>query len=175
MEVRCSALCLIWKINFFWSKFQFYADLHQLSKAHSQAASLLKHTQMDPLLRNNIKQILEATRPLSFCQFQVSNDNQLKLIDHWIECGHPYRNQLLLTMMLWPVYKACKGLWRSSSHLLLNYLPTLETLEILFISKRVDFMVLFDISVPTTTFTFHFTNFYATLEKSTICSTSECL
>lgn len=67
MEVRCSALCLIWKIIFFWSKFQFYADLHQLSKAHSQAASLLKHTQMDPLLRNNIKQILEATRPLSFC------------------------------------------------------------------------------------------------------------
>ncbi|KAJ6632758.1 Dynein axonemal intermediate chain 7 like [Pseudolycoriella hygida] len=46
---------------------EFYADLHQLSKAHSQAVSLMKQAQMDPHLRNNVKKILKATRPLSFC------------------------------------------------------------------------------------------------------------
>lgn len=58
----------LWRFWFcVWIWFQFYADLHQLSKAHSQAVSLMKQSQMDPLLRNNVKQILEATRPLSFC------------------------------------------------------------------------------------------------------------
>lgn len=64
----CLILSLIDKfLFFFFFAFQFYADLHQLSKAHSQAVSLVKQAQMDPLLRNNVKLILKATRPLSFC------------------------------------------------------------------------------------------------------------
>ncbi|XP_055915568.1 dynein axonemal intermediate chain 7 isoform X2 [Eupeodes corollae] len=45
----------------------FYADLYQLSKVHLLPSSREKQISMDPVLRDNIAQILMAIRPLSFC------------------------------------------------------------------------------------------------------------
>ncbi|XP_055842573.1 dynein axonemal intermediate chain 7 [Episyrphus balteatus] len=45
----------------------FYADLYQLSKVHMLPSSREKQFSMDPVLRDNIAQILMAIRPLSFC------------------------------------------------------------------------------------------------------------
>lgn len=46
---------------------EYYADLHHLSNAHSHHVSKEKQTNMSAILRDNVIQILKATRPLSFC------------------------------------------------------------------------------------------------------------
>lgn len=46
---------------------EFYADLYQLLKVHADPTNLEKQKNMDPALRQNLSEILIATRPLSFC------------------------------------------------------------------------------------------------------------
>lgn len=46
---------------------EYYADLHHLAMEHSQPVSRDKQYKMCPLLRDNVRQLLNATRPLSFC------------------------------------------------------------------------------------------------------------
>ncbi|XP_017083981.1 axonemal 84 kDa protein [Drosophila eugracilis] len=46
---------------------EYYADLYQLSQAHSQPGSLEKQRTMSPVLRDNVAKILMAIRPLSLC------------------------------------------------------------------------------------------------------------
>ncbi|KAL5277000.1 CASC1 family protein [Megaselia abdita] len=45
----------------------FYADLYQLLKVHADPTNIEKQKGMDAALRQNLAEILSATRPLSFC------------------------------------------------------------------------------------------------------------
>lgn len=45
----------------------FYADLHQLLKVHADPGNIEKQMNMNAALRQNLSEILSATRPLSFC------------------------------------------------------------------------------------------------------------
>lgn len=49
------------------SGMEFYADLHHLAEQHSQQVSRIKQENTCPVLRDNVVEILKATRPLSFC------------------------------------------------------------------------------------------------------------
>ncbi|XP_055374487.1 dynein axonemal intermediate chain 7 [Condylostylus longicornis] len=46
---------------------EYYADLYQLTQVHAHPNSLEKQANIDPVLRDNVAQILMQTRPLSFC------------------------------------------------------------------------------------------------------------